>query len=76
MLCLGKEKSSKCSETNGFSIGFNDGMRRNIGIFLSACCFLSADAFVCKIYFMSPVCMCVKYATSSQEFKTDVFFLV
>ncbi|KAJ6742552.1 TRF-LIKE 8 [Salix viminalis] len=31
VLCLGKEKSSKCSETNGFSFGFNDGMRRNIG---------------------------------------------
>lgn len=31
VLCLGKENSSKCSETDGFSYGFNDGMRKNIG---------------------------------------------
>lgn len=45
VLCLGKENSSKCSETDGFSYGFNDGMRKNIGNFLTAYCFLSADAF-------------------------------
>ncbi|CAK7343108.1 unnamed protein product [Dovyalis caffra] len=31
VLCLGKENSSKCSEIDGFSYGFDGGMKRNIG---------------------------------------------
>ena len=80
MLCLGKENSSKCSETDGFSYGFNDGMRKNIGNFLTAYCFLSADAFflIKKLLYVSSLhthpCMCVKYVTSTWEFKKDGSF--
>lgn len=54
--CFGNENSSKRSEKDAFSYGFDEGMRRNIGNFLTAYCFFLLMLLFVKDYFVPPTC--------------------